>query len=156
MRAAFYHFIRFPLFYQPSSFVYCAAPCHTLKPDRAHLEIAKLIRYNFHRLTPRLHGRLLSSQLIVLVNVSCLPWITNPNIVNRASRQVSIFSEHVLRQTALLLLVLVLHPDLSAHISSSFRLIEGNLHVIRISKRWSSLPCSLAFAEPPRRLSPAP
>jgi hypothetical protein len=53
-------------------------------------------------------GRLLLGQLIMLVNIRCLPRITNPDIVNRASRQVSILLEHILGKVALLLLILVL------------------------------------------------
>jgi hypothetical protein len=60
----------------------------------------------------------------MLVNICCLPGITNPEIVNRASRQVTILIEHVLRQTALLLLVLVLQPDLSVYVLSPHPLIK--------------------------------
>lgn len=55
-----------------------------------------------------LNSGLLPGQLIVLINIYGLPRIANPNIANCASSQVPILGEHVIRQAALLLLVLVL------------------------------------------------
>lgn len=66
----------------------------------------ELHQYQF--LTPSLLGRLLSGQLVVLFDIHCLPRVANPYILDRAGCQVSILTEHVLRKTALLLLVLVL------------------------------------------------
>jgi len=55
-----------------------------------------------------LSSLLLGCHCIVLINISCLPWVADPHILDSPSSQVSVVAHHLLWKLAFLLLVLVL------------------------------------------------